>query len=87
MFMYICYFHILTLKRFTYGRTPHLRLYYGFTGVKNIISIDKQLINIRMSQTVLMSSRVHYKTNIIPIALYYIGLNDKKVKEKFLFII
>jgi len=64
--------------------SPYKTIYYGFTGVKNIISIDKQLINTRMSQTVLMSSRVHCKTNIIPILLYYNAPNDKRVKEKFL---
>jgi len=41
----------------------------------------------QMVLNVLMSSRVHYKTNIIPIPLNYIVFNDKKVKEKFLILI
>lgn len=40
-----------------------------------------------MPQTVLISLSVHYKTNTIPIPLYSIVLNDKKVKEKFLILI
>lgn len=59
-------------------KTIHIGL-DGFIGVKNI-SIDKQLLNIRMFQTVQTSSREHNRTNIIPIT-FYIACNDKEKKS------